>query len=314
MADEKRPNDKPGALAPTPSNGDPFVEIITIIAVAFIAIALVNGITRQVHSSNLLSRGWRGLTVESILLSHTRPIPSVLDPIGVGVISNKNNNVYGSPAGKRIGGQKFNAKGKILQGPVDEGADRYWYVDYASLPDGWVRESDIAYVDDESSLLERIIIGILLSVWWLKLILILFSLGCIAWLAYLIKKLTELRVNERKLLYPQSSVVASNINPQWERIFTYIESVNESDWKLAILEADILLSGLLDNLFLPGETIADKLKTVEKSDFTTIDNAWEAHRIRNQIAHDGEAFVLTEREARRVIELYRMIFDEFHII
>ena len=126
--------------------------------------------------------------------------------------------------------------------------------------------------------------------------------------------MVKLRTKERKLLYPESFSTTEEINPHWERILSHIESMNENDWRLAILEADIMLSGLLDNLGLPGDTIGDKLKAVEKSDFLSVDRAWEAHKIRNLIAHEGISFSLNQREARRVIELYRIVFEEFQMI
>ncbi len=149
----------------------------------------------------------------------------------------------------------------------------------------------------------------------LKIVSVVISLGIIAELTYIVRKLTALRENERKLLYPEIvHPLAPPGNPKWERILAHSESQNETDWRLAILEADIMLWDLLDQLSLPGETMADKLKAVEKSDFQTIENAWEGHKIRNQIAHEGVDFQLSQRETRRVIELYRQIFDEFKMI
>ena len=103
-------------------------------------------------------------------------------------------------------------------------------------------------------------------------------------------------------------------NPQWERILFHSESVNENDWRLAILEADIMLGDMLEKMALPGESIGDKLKAVEKSDFLTVENAWEAHKVRNQIAHEGVSFILNQHEAKRVIGLYQSVFQEFQII
>ncbi len=149
---------------------------------------------------------------------------------------------------------------------------------------------------------------------YLKYIAILLSLLLIVWIVYLYRKLSELRIEEVRLLSPENLESAKNVNTQWERILNHIDSVNESDWRLAILEADIMLGGLLDAMFLTGETMADKLKAVEKSDFRAIDNAWEAHKIRNQVAHEGETFMLSQREAKRVIALYQTVFEEFQII
>ncbi len=103
-------------------------------------------------------------------------------------------------------------------------------------------------------------------------------------------------------------------NRRWKRILEHMNTDNPSEWKLAILEADIVLNELLDVMGYRGETVSDKLKIVEKSDFETIESAWEAHKVRNVIAHEGADFVITEREARRVIGLYRSVFEEFKFI
>lgn len=103
-------------------------------------------------------------------------------------------------------------------------------------------------------------------------------------------------------------------NKRWEKVLTHMNSDNQNDWKFAILEADIILAELLDTMSYRGETIADKLKKVEPSDFQTIEAAWEAHKVRNTIAHEGTNYVITEREAKRVISLYRVVFEEFHYI
>lgn len=104
------------------------------------------------------------------------------------------------------------------------------------------------------------------------------------------------------------------INPKWKLVEEHIASEDANKWKLAILEADIILSELLDTLSLKGESIGEKLKNVEASDFFHIEEAWEAHKIRNAIAHQGSDFLLTQREAKRVVELYRSVFAEFEII
>ena len=133
----------------------------------------------------------------------------------------------------------------------------------------------------------------------------------------------SLSIVEARKLYPESyfngtsldlSVASAQINPKWQKIQDHVESINENNWKLAIIEADIMLGEVLDNLSLPGETIGDKLKAVERSDFTTVDLAWEAHKIRNQIAHEGSSFLLNQRETKRILSLYQAVFEEFHII
>jgi hypothetical protein len=103
-------------------------------------------------------------------------------------------------------------------------------------------------------------------------------------------------------------------NAKWKLIESHINSEDPDKWKLAIIEADIILGELLDSLHLLGEGIGEKLKNVEASDFDHLEEAWEAHKIRNAIAHQGSDFLLTKREAKRITELYKVVFEEFEII
>jgi len=103
-------------------------------------------------------------------------------------------------------------------------------------------------------------------------------------------------------------------NQKWKLVEEHINSDDANKWKLAILEADIILSDLLESLKLPGEGVGEKLKAVETSDFEHIEEAWEAHKIRNAIAHQGSDFLLTQREAKRVVNLYKSVFEEFKVI
>ncbi|MBX9907053.1 hypothetical protein K2X96_04135 [Patescibacteria group bacterium] len=106
----------------------------------------------------------------------------------------------------------------------------------------------------------------------------------------------------------------SSKNERWEQASHHIESDNPNDWRLAIIEADIMLEEALDALGYAGITIGDKLKQASPQFFTTLDDAWKAHRVRNEIAHRGSDFVLTKRLAKETIEQYRRVFTELHII
>ncbi len=106
----------------------------------------------------------------------------------------------------------------------------------------------------------------------------------------------------------------SPIGARWEKIERHLDSGRESDWRLAIIEADVLLDEMMTTMGYRADSLGEKLKGVEKSDFTTIAQAWEAHTVRNKIAHEGAAFALSEREARRVIALYEEVFREFRFL
>ena len=113
---------------------------------------------------------------------------------------------------------------------------------------------------------------------------------------------------------PAEAIAEKPKNERWQRVVAHISSDNASDWRLAILECDIILDELLDKLGYIGGTIGDKLKNATTAEFRTLNNAWEAHKIRNAIAHEGQDFTLTQREARRIVSLYETVFREFDFI
>src|SRR3989344_890792 len=65
---------------------------------------------------------------------------------------------------------------------------------------------------------------------------------------------------------------------EWQRILTHVHSPNPSDWRLAILEADIILVEILDKMGYVGNSVGEKLKKADRAEFRTIDSAWEAHK------------------------------------
>ena len=137
-------------------------------------------------------------------------------------------------------------------------------------------------------------------------------------LTYCIIRLFQVREFERKRFDAVSATISAHDVPRtqlrWDRITSEINSDNEQHWRLAILEADIMLNELLDTLGYRGETMADKMRTVERADFNSIDLAWEAHRARNRIAHESSEVPISAREARRVIDLYTKVFREFQFV
>lgn len=147
---------------------------------------------------------------------------------------------------------------------------------------------------------------------------ILFSLLSLTLIAYCLIRVWQIRREERIAFQASSKPVASLHVPRtqlrWQRIQEHINSDNEHSWRLAILECDIMLNELLDVRGYRGETMAEKMKRVERGDWNTIDLAWEAHKVRNSIAHEGSEHTLSGREARRVVGLYEQIFKEFKFL
>lgn len=112
---------------------------------------------------------------------------------------------------------------------------------------------------------------------------------------------------------PEPEAPASK-NPRWDRVRVLVESASESEWRRAIIEADVILGSLLSDQGYRGSTIGDQLRDANPLQFTTLDLAWKAHKVRNEIAHGGEGYHLSERDARATVDLYARVFEEFNYI
>ena len=153
--------------------------------------------------------------------------------------------------------------------------------------------------------------------WWFPFSLFI-SLLCIAGVIYSAIRILQIRRLEWAAFRTAAHTVLAEDIPRtrlrWNRVLEHSNSEDEHQWRLAILEADIMLNELLDLQGYKGETMAEKLKQVSKSNFNSVDDAWEAHKMRNKVAHEGVEYRIDEREKNRVINLYERVFKEFNFI
>jgi len=168
-------------------------------------------------------------------------------------------------------------------------------------------------------LLPDYVVSIMLRLFSFSFLLSLILIFIIIWSANNLMRIRQkmhedLKLPGQKAVKSQLPGIEPVLNNKWQDVIVHINSANPSDWKLAILECDIMLSDILEKMGYMQVSIGDKLKSIEPSDFTNIEAAWEAHKIRNQIAHEGSEFMISEREAKRVIGLYELVFREFNYI
>ncbi|MEK7086327.1 MAG: hypothetical protein AAB951_00895, partial [Patescibacteria group bacterium] len=153
---------------------------------------------------------------------------------------------------------------------------------------------------------------------WLWIIFIgyVFSVFALGVIIYAMVRLFELRKREeeyyRTLITPAEETRGAS--QRWLHIESLIDSASASDWRTAIIEADIMLDDLLTKQGYTGESIGEKLKSADSADFKTLQDAWEAHKVRNQIAHEGSSFDLSDTLAQRTIAHYEAVFRELGVI
>lgn len=139
-------------------------------------------------------------------------------------------------------------------------------------------------------------------------------------IVYCVEQIKHIRKKEELMYdtkvepaYQEASGGDPALAHRWENVIRHIESQNQNDWKQAILEADMILDDILTTMGYKGESIGEKLKRVVPGDFKSVQDAWEAHKVRNQIAHEPN-FNLTHYDALAAVNLYKKVFEEFYYI
>jgi hypothetical protein len=128
---------------------------------------------------------------------------------------------------------------------------------------------------------------------------------CLAGIIYFIIETGwfTLRVDRFRHIVLQSDISKKQAQESWGRIEGYFYKGGESDLKVAILEADKLLNDALREAGIMGVQLGDRLKKTNAGQIPNINELWQAHKLRNQIAHEPN-FKLKRDLAERALGIY----------
>lgn len=129
-----------------------------------------------------------------------------------------------------------------------------------------------------------------------------------------LSEIEQHKLKEAEAAWTMRHERADSKNARWDIILKRVAENNPESWRIAIIEADILLEETLANAGFVGQSVGEKLKTANPQSFTTLQDAWTAHKVRNEIAHVGSDFVLTKKTAQETIVQFERVFREFGIV
>jgi len=206
-----------------------------------------------------------------------------------------------------VGILKEGQKATVVGGPVLVGGAYWWLVELEDGTRGWVPESALESGGLKGML--RSVVTVLVIVGTIITIIL------VGGIVYVSVRTGQIRAREaRRIREAVPKAMEPKRNERWDKVLEHTASDNPNDWRLAIIEADIMLDEVVMRMGYQGGTLGDKLKQIARGDLQSLDAAWEAHKVRNQIAHEGSDYILTQREAKRVIDLYGAVFEEVKFI
>ena len=100
---------------------------------------------------------------------------------------------------------------------------------------------------------------------------------------------------------------------KWTTIRQRLESANEAEYKVAIIEADDIIDDLIKRLGYKGENLSERLAKIPDAQIPNIEGLKQAHETRNRIIHD-EAFALTKEKADEILSQYEEFLRHFQVL
>jgi hypothetical protein len=107
--------------------------------------------------------------------------------------------------------------------------------------------------------------------------------------------------------------VTGPLRERWNEVLSHLDSAQEAQWKVAVIEADKLVDDAMTRTGFAGETFGDRLTNIEPGMLVSLDGLWWAHKIRNRVAHEMDYF-LRYTDARQAIGYYQQALEELQLL
>lgn len=162
----------------------------------------------------------------------------------------------------------------------------------------------LGFYNSTTFLVVKYLVGIYILVVFIDIILLLFQRGTSG--------------NLRQILYgmdlpPEITTKKAKLKARWDKIRKRLESENEADYKVAIIEADSVIDDLIRRIGYKGENMTERIKNIPSGQLDRIEEIKEAHEIRNRIIHE-EKFRVSREVAEEVFAKYEHFLRHFEVL
>jgi hypothetical protein len=99
----------------------------------------------------------------------------------------------------------------------------------------------------------------------------------------------------------------------WQDIRHKLESANETDYKVAIIQADAFIDDLVSRMGYAGDNFGERLANIPADHIVNIEGMQQAHEIRNRIIHD-ENFVVSREDAEIALGQFEELLKSYQVI
>ena len=100
---------------------------------------------------------------------------------------------------------------------------------------------------------------------------------------------------------------------RWQKTLARLETAQEAEYKLAVIEADSMLNETLKRMAFPGATIDERLQNLSAAIVANVGEVQEAHALRNNVVHDPN-FRLSLDDAKKTLSAFEKTFQSLDLI
>lgn len=149
-----------------------------------------------------------------------------------------------------------------------------------------------------------------------KTVVLFFSFFFLAGIIYFLFKTSWLKRIILQDLYEiltYKSYETRKLEKSWQKIVKRLEAGLESEYKLAVIEAEEILNQALKGIGLKGESAGERINQLTTTLVSNLDALKDAHKIRSNIVHDPN-YRLSLEEARKILEIYKKSLGDLEVI
>lgn len=145
---------------------------------------------------------------------------------------------------------------------------------------------------------------------WLQVLSVLISAAFIAGTVWIIIKTgwVRLRVERFQHVILKRDTLRTRTKTSWNDIERHFFAGSDNDLKIALIKADTLLDEALVDAGVPGAQLGDRLKRVRPDQLPNLEDVWQAHKLRNRIAHEAD-FKVKRDLAERALTVYEKALE-----
>jgi uncharacterized membrane protein YraQ (UPF0718 family) len=122
----------------------------------------------------------------------------------------------------------------------------------------------------------------------------------------------SIRVDRVRDVILKTDMPKQQARTSWATAQQHFFSGNQNDLKMAIVEADNILNDALRYAGIEGTSLGERLKNIKRNQIPNLQEIWDAHKLRNEIAH-GSNFSLKRDTAERALETYRTALENLGV-